>query len=123
MFFQSTADSYVCPALGTRRQQLFFPTEKLSTMLSEKAFLQMVMRAALVVLIVVLAAQIWMGYSDSDINESLSMNEQERHVLIDKNIALRAKKAYLLSPQRIEKLAAERLALFVAAGKQIRYVN
>ncbi len=123
MFYQNAAHSYVCPALDTRRQQMFFSTEKLSTMLSEKAFLQMVMRAALVVLVVVLAAQIWMGFAESGINESLSMYEQERHVLIDKNIALRAKKAYLLSPQRIEKLAAERLALFVAAGKQIRYVN
>jgi len=97
--------------------------EQLKGLLNEKLFLQMITSATLILLLVVLGAQFWMGAIMDNIDEAIRINEQECHVLVDKNIALRAEKAYLLSPQRIEKIAAEKLALFYAEDGQIRYVN
>ncbi len=123
MFFQSTAHSYVCPMIGTRRRQPLFDMEKLQHLLSEKLFLQTVAKLIVILLFVVLGAQLWMGIIMDNIDESISLAGQECHALFDENIALRAEKAYLLSPQRIEKMAAEKLAMFVAGDEQIRHIN
>jgi len=123
MFFQNTANSYVCPMLDARRRQPLFLTEELKSLLGDKLFLRLVVRVALVAFLVVLGAQLCMGVVMDNIDESIRLNESECHVLTDKNIALRAEKAYLLSPQRIEKLAAEKLDLFVAGVGQVRYVD
>ena len=123
MFFQSTAHSYVCPMLDTRRRQPLFVMEKLKSLLGEKLFLQAVAKLLLIVLFVVLVAQLWMGIVMDNIDESIRLAGQECHLLYDENIALRTEKAYLHSPQNIEKMAAEKLAMFVADDKQIRHIN
>lgn len=123
MLFQNTAHSYVCPMLNTRRRQPLISFGQLKSILDEKCFLQTTAKVALIVLFCALVARFWMGVVVNDIDESIMVHKQESHVLIDKNIALRAQKAYLLSPQRIERVAAEKLALYAPVEGQVRYVN
>ena len=123
MFFQSATNSYVCPMLDTRRRKPLINIEQLMSLLNEKLFMQMITRAIVILLLVVLVARFWMGAVADNIDESILVHEQQSHVLVDENIALRAQKAFLLSPQRIERLAAEKLALYVPSDSQVRYVN
>lgn len=123
MFFQSAAHSYVCPMLDTKKRYSLVVVDQLKSILTERLFLQVVAKATLVILFTVLVAQLGMQAMMNSVEESIMVQQQEYHVLVDKNISLLAEKAYLLSPQRIEKIAAEKLALFAAGEEQIRIIN
>ena len=123
MFFHSTAEGYVCPMLDTRKKQPQFITQWLKSVNKEKLFLQMIAAAAFVLVVVVFGTSLWLGKIGSSIDESIIRVEQERKVLIDKNIALRVEKTYLFSSQNIHKAAAEKLNMSVAQARQIKYLN
>jgi len=122
MIFQSAVQTYECPMVDTRRQSIMV-TKILQSLVSEKFFFQTVAKITLVCIFLVLGARLGIGMIVENIDKSIMLNEQECHTLIDQNIALRAEKAYLLSPQRIKVMAAEKLALFVADDGQIKRVN
>ncbi len=123
MFFQSTAEGYVCPVLDTRKKQPEFITQLQKLISREMLFLQMSIAAILVLIVVVFGAGLWVGKIADSIDQSTLVVEQERNELMDKNIALRVERTYLFSPQYINKVAVEKLGMHTADKKQIRYLN
>lgn len=123
MFFQSTAEGYVCPILDTRKKQPQVITQCLKIVKKEKLFLQMTAAAAFVLVVVIFGTSLWLGKIGSSIDESMARVEQERKVLTDKNIALRVEKTYLFSSQYIHKAAAEKLGMSTPQARQIKYLN
>ena len=62
----------------------------------------------------------------SSINEterSMTAVDNQRHELIDKNIGLLAQKAGLYAPERVSRLAADKLSLYTAIPGQIERIN
>ena len=62
----------------------------------------------------------------SIINEtgrSMTAVDTQRHELIDKNIGLLAQKAGLYAPERVSRLAADKLSLYTAIPGQIERIN
>ena len=49
--------------------------------------------------------------------------DTQRHELIDKNIGLLAQKAGLYAPERVSRLAADKLSLYAAIPGQIERIN
>jgi len=55
----------------------------------------------------------------TSIDHSLVNVDNERHELMDKNIALLARKAKLWAPASIQRMAGEKLALYANSGDQV----
>jgi len=124
VMFQSTVQSYVCPALNTgQRQSVSGVKELLKGLVGEKSFLYSLLRTVLVFFILVLGTRLWMGTLLSDIEESIISSSQEYQDLTAQNKMLQNEKKYLLLAPRIKELAAQKLGLFEAEKGQIRYLR
>ena len=80
-------------------------------------------KAMLLVLPLMFLANMFLASIISEVDQSLSVIDDQRHELMDKNIGLLAKRAYLYAPERVGQLAGERLSLFTASPDQIERVN
>lgn len=71
----------------------------------------------------VLAANIFLSAIVNDAERSLSAVDDRRHELTDKNIGLLAQRARLYAPERVSKMAADKLSLYAASPGQIERIN
>jgi hypothetical protein len=56
-------------------------------------------------------------------DNAIASVDNQRHELMDKNIELLARKARLYSPASVQKLAGEKLDLYVDSGEQVGRFN
>jgi hypothetical protein len=68
----------------------------------------------------VLVINIFIASAVVNTDRSIANIDNQRHELMDKNIELLAGKARLLAPGNIQKLAGEKLGLYVDSGDQVR---
>lgn len=68
---------------------------------------------------VVLVINMCIASAITNIDHSLVTVDNKRHELMDKNIALLAQKAKLWAPASIQRMAGEKLALYVHSGDQV----
>jgi hypothetical protein len=59
----------------------------------------------------------------NETDRSMMAVDNQRHELIDKNIGLLAQKAGLYAPERVSRLAADKLSLYTAIPGQIERIN
>lgn len=71
----------------------------------------------------VLAVNLYVVSSVSKINESIVAVDNFHHELMDKNIELRAMKAQARDPEQLQKLAADKLSLYVHTKGQVGKYN
>ncbi len=77
----------------------------------------------LLILPVILGINIFVGSVVNDSDSSITLVENQRHELMDKNIELLARKARLWSPVNMELLAGEKLALHSGSKDQVGRFN
>jgi hypothetical protein len=68
----------------------------------------------------VLAVNLWLASSFNNLEASVLAVENVRNELMDSQIHLRAKRAQLFSPERVQALAAEKLSLHVPGKEQVK---
>ena len=73
----------------------------------------------LMILPIVLMINMFVASAVTNVNRSIVNVENERHELMDKNIELLARKAWLWSPANMEQLAGEKLALHGNSSDQV----
>jgi len=69
----------------------------------------------------VLAVNLWLASSFNNLEASVQAVESVRHELMDNQINLRAKRAQLFSPERVQMIAAEKLSLHVPGKEQVKF--
>ncbi len=79
-----------------------------------------VAKASLVAVLFLSVASIWSTHSSKRMNVQLGQAEALQNELINTNIILRAQKAQLFSPQTVERLAGQQLALQLPGSGQYR---
>ncbi len=62
----------------------------------------------------------WLSGSVEQVNKEIEKTTAAHHELVSNNILLRAQKAKMFSPQEVEKLAGQGLALYLPAAGQYR---
>lgn len=72
---------------------------------------------------VVLVIQLFIASAVTNTDQKITMLDNQRYELMDKNIELLALKAKLWAPENIEKLAGEKLALYADSGDQVGRFN
>lgn len=77
-------------------------------------------KVALAILPVVLLVNLWIGASYSRITTQIAAEEIALKKVDAANIALRSQKATILSPENVQVVAAEKLALLPATKRQIK---
>jgi hypothetical protein len=82
-----------------------------------------VARIMLLMLPFVLAANMFFASIVNDMERSLTAVDNQRHELMDKNIGLLAQRAGLYAPDRVSRMAADKLSLYVASPGQIERIN
>jgi hypothetical protein len=80
-------------------------------------------RIMLLMLPFVLAANMFFASIINDMERSLTVVDNQRHELVDKNIGLLAQKAGLYAPERVSQMAADKLSLYAASPGQIERIN
>ena len=80
-------------------------------------------RIMLMIFPVVLVIQMFIASAVTNTDQTITMVDNQRHELMDKNIGLLAQKASLWAPENIEKLAGEKLALYTDSGDQVGRFN
>lgn len=80
-------------------------------------------RILLMIFPVVLAIHMFIGSAVTNTDQAIAMVDNQRHELMDKKIGLLAQRASLWAPDNIEKLAAEKLALYADSGKQVGWFD
>lgn len=80
-------------------------------------------RIMLMIFPVVLVIQMFIASAVTNTEQTITMVDNQRHELMDKNIGLLAQKASLWAPENIEKLAGEKLALYADSGDQVGRFN
>jgi cell division protein FtsL len=66
-----------------------------------------------------LAMNLWLASCFNNLEQSVQAVENVRHELMDRQINLRAKKDQLSSPERVRKIAEEKLSLYVPEKEQV----
>jgi hypothetical protein len=72
---------------------------------------------------VVLVIHMFIASAVTNTDQKITMLDNQRYELMDKNIELLALKAKLWAPENIEKLAGEKLALYADSGDQVGRFN
>jgi len=97
-----------------RRQRVF-------TWSADKVLFAAVGKILLVLVPVVLAMNLLFAVWSSHLTSSLETSAETHHVLMNKQIKLRALRAHLYSPEQVRLLAAEKFSLQVPGKEQIKY--
>jgi hypothetical protein len=77
----------------------------------------------LVIFPLVLAINMFIVAAVGNTDNAIASVDNQRHELMDKNIELLARKARLYSPASVQKLAGEKLDLYVDSGEQVGRFN
>lgn len=73
----------------------------------------------LMILPIILIINMFVASAVTNVNRSIVKVDNQRHELMDKNIELLARKAWLWSPSQMEQMAGEKLALHSNAKDQV----
>ena len=122
MLFHNSVETYARPVaeVGLRGQVARRHNWELS---GGVEFWKAVGKFACVIAAVLLVCQAVGGEYRGGLQESAAVAESTRHDRVDKHISLLAKRATLLTPQRIEAAAQEALSLNVPAPGQVQRYN
>ena len=118
MNFHSTSQAYMRPVIQVGPGQRSLPQRKASFP-ATIAFWRPVGKILLVLLSIVLAINMYVTSSLDKAGESIIAADNKRHELMDKNIELRAKKAWLRADEQFQQLAGEKLSLYVHRKGQV----
>jgi hypothetical protein len=120
MNYHNPAQSYFRPMSNMRFQQQLHKQKAFSWQ-GDRDLWVSVGKILLFLCPMVLAVNFWLASSFKNLEGSVQEVESVRHELMDKQIKLRAQRAQLFSPDRVQPLAAERLSLHVPGKEQVRY--
>jgi len=117
MFINQSAQVYVRPMMSSPvRRRLW---QKAKGLLGPKVMMMAVGKMVFLFCLLLLLANFRLSSSASRVAVAVQEAEEGRYVLVDENITLRAERAYLLSPEYLEKMAAQRFALYVPEKGQV----
>ncbi len=121
-FHNTTQVSYLraVSSFGVRQQM---QSRSVFDLMGDLAIWKAVGRIVLIMIPFVLAANMFLASVANDVSLSLTVFDNQRHELMDKNIGLLAKKASLYAPERVSQLAADKLSLYTASPGQIERIN
>jgi hypothetical protein len=121
-FHTTTQASYLRPVtnLGVRQQ---LQSRGVLDLPGGLVLWKAVARIMLLMLPFVLAANMFFASMINDIERSLTAVDNQRHELMDKNIGLLAQRAGLYAPDRVSRMAADKLSLYAASPGQIERIN
>ncbi len=122
MNFHGTSQGYMRPAIqvGLGRRSL---RQRKGSFPVSIAFWRPVSKILLVLLPLVLAINMYVTSSVSKVGVSIIAADNKRYELMDKNIELRAKRAWLRADEQFQQLAAEKLSLYVHRKGQVGTFN
>ena len=89
----------------------------------DSAFWLPVGKTLLLLLPLVLAVNLYVVSSIDNISESIIAVDNRHHELMDQNIELRAMKAHVRAPEQLQRLAGEKLSLYVHKKGQVGKYN
>jgi hypothetical protein len=67
-----------------------------------------------------LAVNLWLGSCCTLLERSTQAVDNSRHQLMERQISLSAERSYLLSPERVQFIAAKKLSLYVPEKGQVK---
>jgi hypothetical protein len=80
-------------------------------------------KVMLLLLPFVLVISMFVGSAINSVERSIVTVDNQRHELMDENIGMLARKARLWAPDHVQKLAEEKLSLYVSAKRQVGKFN
>lgn len=80
-------------------------------------------KVLLVALPLVFALLLVLGAVGKSLESSIGESEERHQLLLDKNIEMLAQRAGMHAPERVSRIAADRLSLYAAAPGQIERIN
>lgn len=117
MLFYQSAQSYFRPMISSPvRRHLW---QRAVGLLGPKVMMMAEAKILFIFCLTLLLANAWLSSSSSRIAVTVLEAEEGRSALVDENIILRAERAYLVSPEYLEKTAAHRFALYVPEKRQV----
>ncbi len=122
MNFQNYTQTYTrtIPKQGLRQQLRSYDIRNLpGGLLLWKA----AAKVMLLLLPFVLVISMFVGSAINSVERSIVTVDNQRHELMDKNIGMLARKARLWAPDHVQKLAEEKLSLYVSSKKQVGKFN
>jgi hypothetical protein len=120
MNFHNPAQSYFRPLANTHfKNQL--QKQKALSWPGDKELWFSVGKMLLILCPIILVVNLWLASSFKNLEVSVQAVENVRHELMDNQINLRAKRAQLFSPERVQMIAAEKLSLHVPGKEQVKF--
>jgi hypothetical protein len=80
-------------------------------------------KGMLLVLPLIVVVFLLLGSVGDSLDESLAAGEIKQQQLMDSNIALLAQRAGMYAPERVSRMAADKLSLYAAAPGQVERIN
>jgi hypothetical protein len=80
-------------------------------------------KGTLLVLPLIVVISLFLGSVGDSLDESLVAGEMKQQQLLDSNIALLAQRAGMYAPERVSRMAADKLSLYAAAPGQVERIN
>jgi hypothetical protein len=117
MFMNQSAQVYVRPMMSSPARRHLW--QKAKGLLGPRIMMIAVGKIVFLFCMLLLLVNFWLSSAASRIAGAVQGAEEGRYVLVDENISLRAERAYLLSPEYLEKTAAQRFALYVPEKGQV----
>ena len=117
MFISQSAQTYIRPVMASpMRQQL---RQKILGLIGPKVLWIAAGKVLLLFCPLLFLANFWLSSSADRIAVALLDAEKGRYVFMDENIKLRAERAHLYSPEYLDKIAANQLALYAPEKGQV----
>jgi len=117
MFINQSAQVYVRPMMSSPERRRLW--QRAVGLLGPKIMMMAVGKIVFLFSLLLLLANFWLSSAVSRVAGAVQEAEEGRYVLVDENISLRAERAYLLSPEHLEKTAAQRFALYAPEKGQV----
>ncbi len=117
MFINQSARAYVRPMMSSPARRHLW--QKAKGLLGPKVMMMAAGKMVALFSLLLLLANFWLSSVAFRIAGAVQEAEEGRYVLVDENISLRAERAYLLSPEYLEKTAAQRFALYAPEKGQV----
>jgi hypothetical protein len=123
MNFQNTTQlSYIRPVTNIGVRQHLQPRDVLD-LPGGLVLWKAVGKVLLLLLPLMVTFNLFLASAINDAGNELTVIDNQRHQLMDKNIGLLAQKAQLYAPDRVGQLAEQKLSLYSAAPGQIEFLN
>lgn len=117
MFINQSAQTYIRPMMSSLMRRQW--RQNTFGLLGPKVFWVAIGKVLLVFCPLLLLVNFWLSSAANRVAGEIQVAEEGRYLLMDENIRLRAERARLFSPEYLDKMAANQLALYVPEKKQI----